>query len=179
MPPFADSAHRDSGNFDCRSRMVTRVENNIADKLAAIPGVTSVGFAALAPMEEVGTAGVTFMRRQELCAVIRRCGSSTTSLLAIFRPWAHVWWQDAISPGTKSTTFGYKVIVSENLAREEWGGADAAIGKRIQQGSWSALVPGDRRGPGSAAERRRSKSAGDRLLAGLDCRSLALSRLAR
>jgi len=35
-------------------RMVTRVENNIADKLAAVPGVTSVGFAALAPMEDRG-----------------------------------------------------------------------------------------------------------------------------
>ncbi len=31
---------------------VTRIQNNIADKLAAIPGVTSVGFASAMPMEE-------------------------------------------------------------------------------------------------------------------------------
>ena len=34
-------------------RMVTRVENNIADKLASIPGVTSAGFARIVPMEGV------------------------------------------------------------------------------------------------------------------------------
>ncbi len=32
-------------------QMVTHVQNNIADKLAAIPGVTSVGFAGAVPME--------------------------------------------------------------------------------------------------------------------------------
>ena len=32
-------------------KMVTRVENNIADKLASIPGVTAAGFAGIAPME--------------------------------------------------------------------------------------------------------------------------------
>jgi len=32
---------------------VTRIQNNIADKLAAIPGVRSVGFASAAPMEGI------------------------------------------------------------------------------------------------------------------------------
>ena len=32
-------------------QQVTRIQNSIADKLAAIPGVTSVGFASAAPME--------------------------------------------------------------------------------------------------------------------------------
>ncbi len=34
-------------------QMVTRIQNNIADKLAAIPGVTSVGFASAMPMEGI------------------------------------------------------------------------------------------------------------------------------
>ena len=36
----------------------SRVENNIADKLAAIPGVTSVGFALHIPMEDAEPDGI-------------------------------------------------------------------------------------------------------------------------
>ena len=35
-------------------RMVPRVENNIADRLASIPGVTAAGFAGIVPMEDGG-----------------------------------------------------------------------------------------------------------------------------
>src|SRR5262249_53288886 len=34
-------------------RVVIRIQNDLADKLSAIPGVTSVGFASEAPMESV------------------------------------------------------------------------------------------------------------------------------
>ena len=34
-------------------QLVTRTQNNIVDKLAAIPGVTSVGFADAMPMEGI------------------------------------------------------------------------------------------------------------------------------
>ena len=34
-------------------QMVTHIQNNIADKLAAISGVTSVGFAGAVPMENI------------------------------------------------------------------------------------------------------------------------------
>ena len=34
-------------------QMVTRIQNDIADKLAAIPGVSPVGFAAAVPMEGI------------------------------------------------------------------------------------------------------------------------------
>ena len=34
-------------------QQVTRMQNDIADKLAAIPGVTSVGFASAMPMEGI------------------------------------------------------------------------------------------------------------------------------
>ena len=58
-------------------------------------------------------------------------------------------------------------IVSENLARESWGSAQAAIGKRFREYASHAVARGDRRGAGCARERRRRSGAGDRLLAAL------------
>jgi len=115
-------------------RMVTRVEHDIADQLATVPGVTSVGFAALAPMEEGGYGWSLIYAEGKTYA-----GD------------APIRYYNYISPGyfqtlgtrmvagrdfTWKEIYGNepKVIVSENLAREEWGSARAAIGKRIQQG---------------------------------------------
>ena len=56
-PGFADAPHVQTMRISIPSdlisdpRTVTRMQNNIADKLAAIPGVRSVGFAAAVPME--------------------------------------------------------------------------------------------------------------------------------
>ena len=114
--------------------MVVRVDNNIADKLASIPGVTSVGFAALAPMEN-GAHGWSLIYAE---------GKT-------YAGDAPIRFYNYISPGylqalgtrlIAGRDFTWKeiydlepeVIVSENLAREEWGSAGAAIGKRIQQG---------------------------------------------
>ena len=116
-------------------RMVTRVDNNIADKLATLPGVTSVGFAALGPMEE-GGHGWSYIYAE---------GKT-------YAGGAPIRFYNYVSPGyfqalgtrlVAGRDFTWKeiydlrldVIVSENFAREEWGSAAAAIGKRIQQGS--------------------------------------------
>jgi putative ABC transport system permease protein len=116
-------------------RMVTRVDNNIADKLATLPGVTSVGFAALGPMEE-GGHGWSYIYAE---------GKTYAGGVPIR-------FYNYVSPGyfqalgtrlVAGRDFTWKeiydlrldVIVSENFAREEWGSAAAAIGKRIQQGS--------------------------------------------
>jgi predicted permease len=116
-------------------RMVARVDNNIADKLATVPGVTSVGFAARAPMEE-GGHGWSYIHAEG----------------KIYAGDPPIRFYNYVSPGyfqalgtrvvagrdfTWKEIYGlqYKVIVSENFAREEWGSAAAAIGKRIQQGS--------------------------------------------
>jgi predicted permease len=47
--------------------MVTRVDNNIADKLATVPGVTSVGFAALPHGRAWAWLELHSSRRQDLC----------------------------------------------------------------------------------------------------------------
>jgi len=120
-------------------RMVTRVENNIADKLSAIPGVTSVGLGALAPMEG-GEPGWSLIYAE---------GKT-------YAGDAPIRYYNYISPGyfralgarlLAGRDFTWKeiydlepkVIVSENLAREEWGSASAAVGKRIQQGPHATL----------------------------------------
>lgn len=113
-------------------RVVTRVQYEIADKLASIPGVTSAGFAGTLPMEGL----------QPFWSVVYAEGRTYQGAppLRLF---------NYISPGylnalgtrliagrdfTRSEIDGLepKVIVSESVAREEWGGADKAIGKRIR-----------------------------------------------
>jgi predicted permease len=115
-------------------RMVTRVENNIADRLASIPGVTSVGFAGLVPMEG-GQPGWSLIYAE----------GKTYAGDPPIRFYNH------ISPGyfqalgthiVAGRDFTWneiyaglpRVMVSENFAREEWGSVSAAVGKRIQQG---------------------------------------------
>jgi predicted permease len=115
-------------------RMATRAENNIADKIAAIPGVTAVGFGGLVPLE-IGNHGWNGIYVQ----------GKTYAGDPPIRYFNH------ISPGyfqalgtrlvagrdfTWSEIYDSqpKVIVSENFAREEWGSAAAAVGKRLHQG---------------------------------------------
>jgi len=125
------------------SRMALRLENNIAEKLSSIPGVTSVGFAQLVPMEGIGHGW-------NLISVEGKT----------YRGDPPIRFYNYISPGylktfgthllagrdfTWSETFDLqrKIIVSENLAREEWGSASAAIGKRMREGPsepWSEII---------------------------------------
>jgi predicted permease len=114
--------------------IVIRVDNNIADKLASIPGVTAAAFAAIVPMEGGGhgwsgiiAEGKTYggdppMRFYNYISpgYFRALG---TRLIA-GRDFA---WNEIYDLRSN-------VIVSANFAREEWGSAAAAIGKRIQQG---------------------------------------------
>jgi predicted permease len=112
-------------------RMVGRVENDIADKLAAIPGVTSVGFAGSAPMEgtEAGWDIVTVegksyegdppLRLFNYASPGYFRALGTRLLAGRDFTWKEIY---DLEP---------KVIVSENFAKESWGSAEAAIGKRI------------------------------------------------
>jgi predicted permease len=118
-------------------RMATRVENNVADKIASIPGVTAVGFAGLVPMEE-GQHGWSLMAAE----------GKTYAGDPPIRYYNHIspgYFQALGAPLIAGHDFTWseiynserKVIVSENLAKEEWGSAAAAIGKRLQQGPGS------------------------------------------
>jgi predicted permease len=118
-----------------QSQQVTRIENNISDKLAAIPGVTSVGFASEMPMEGLETGWDIIIPEG------RPDATEENQPLRMFK---------YVSPGFIPTD-GTKliagrdltwtdvydnrpsVLVSENLARELWGTPTAALGKRFTE----------------------------------------------
>jgi predicted permease len=115
-------------------RMVTRVENNIADKLASIPGVTSVGFARLVPMSgrEPGWNAIFVEGKpHEGDPPIRSFNYVSPGYFQALG--THL---IAGRDFTWNEIYGLerKVIVSENLARESWGSPASAVGKRIQEG---------------------------------------------
>jgi|SRR5579871_2845625 len=115
-------------------RLVIRTENDLTDKLAAIPGVSSVGFASEPPIEtlapnwdnifaegKVYPGNVAPLRRfEEISPGFFR---TTGARLVAGREFT---WTDL---------YGLRplVMLSENLAREFWGTPSAAIGKRLRQ----------------------------------------------
>ena len=149
-PGFADAQHLETMHIDIPDasvadpRMVTRVQNDIADKLQAIAGVTGVAFSEAAPMEGIEP-------NWDLVSVEGKNYQGGDPPLRFF---------NFVSPGyfgafgtrivagrdfTWSEIYDLrrKVIVSENFARESWGSPAAAIGKRIRQFSsmpWQEVV---------------------------------------
>ncbi len=122
---------------------VTRMQNDISEKLAAIPGVKSVGFATEMPMEGIEPSW------DAIVAEVKTSENDQNPPLRMFKN---------VSPGFLQTD-GTKLIagrdltwadiydqrrnamVSENLARELWGTPSAAIGKRFREFSaWWEVV---------------------------------------
>jgi predicted permease len=115
-------------------QMVTRIQNNVQDKLAAIPGVSSAGFAASVPM-----SGAEPAWNQILIEGKKYEGNNPPMRLFNY-----------VSPGYFHTAGTRLVagrdftwaevynmrpigIVSESLARELWGSPQAAIGKHFRE----------------------------------------------
>jgi predicted permease len=114
---------------------VTHTQNEILDKLQAIPGVKSAGFASEMPME-----GFDF----DWDAIYTRDTAFSGDVIPPLRLFKHV------SPGFFGTA-GTRIVagreltwtevydlrpvvmVSENLARELWGSPSAAIGKQLTE----------------------------------------------
>ena len=115
---------------------VMRMQHEILDKLAAIPGVTSVGFGSRAPLESflgsnlnpIHAEDKTFEKgRLAPLRQIRRVApgyfKTMGTRVVAGRDFT---WTDLYD--------GRRVaIVSENLAREWWGDPGAALGKRIRE----------------------------------------------
>jgi predicted permease len=111
-----------------------RTENAIADKIAAIPGVLSLGFASALPMDGAPPDWDGILTEGQSYS------AGSRPPMRLFRN---------VSPGLFSSIgtrivagrdlswtdiYGNRlyVLVSENLARELWGSAAAAIGKRVR-----------------------------------------------
>ena len=115
-------------------QMVTHVQNNVADKLAAIPGVTAVGFAGAVPMEnndpnwdEIRVEGKSYeggvapLRLFNFVSPSYFNAMGTRLVAGRDFTWTEIY---DLRPS---------VIVSENFARESWGSAAGAVGKRLRQ----------------------------------------------
>ncbi|MGB6596509.1 MAG: ABC transporter permease, partial [Candidatus Acidiferrum sp.] len=114
---------------------VTRTQNEILDKLAAIPGVKSAGFVSEMPMEGFDSNWDEIFAQDKVYS---------EDLIAPLRLYKY------ISPGflhtagtrlvagrefTWEEVYGLRpvALVSDNLARELWGTPSAAIGKRLRE----------------------------------------------
>jgi predicted permease len=123
---------------------VMRMQNDILEKIAAIPGVRSVSFGNSAPMEGFNSNDIMFARDKTYAAgqipPVRR-----------FRFIAPGYFQTLGTPIVAGRDFMWNelydlhdvAIVSENLARELWGAPAAALGKQIREGMndpWREIV---------------------------------------
>jgi len=136
------------------SEAVVRMHQAIVDRIAAVPGVTSVGLSSLVPMTNQGWHDPIF-------AADKSYEEGQLPALRLFK---------FVSPGltkamgntlvagrdlTWEDAYGKRpvVMVSENLARELWKEPSAALGKRIRENKNSAWrevvgVIGDERDEG-------------------------------
>jgi predicted permease len=112
----------------------TRMEQAIAEKVAAIPGVTSVGFASALPMDGAPPNWDGILREGQSYAQGTRppmrfylnvSPGLLSSLGTKLKAGRDLTWTDLYG-GRKL------VLVSENLARELWGSAQAAVGQRVR-----------------------------------------------
>jgi putative ABC transport system permease protein len=123
---------------------VMRMQNAMLDKLAAIPGVTSVAFANSAPLEGFNSNDLLYAEDKDYAAgqipPLRRYRfispeffKTTGTALIAGRDFT---WTDHYEKR-------HVAMVSENMARELWGNPGAALGKRIREGPndpWREIV---------------------------------------
>jgi predicted permease len=140
QPGFTDPQHLQTIRISIPRELVadavraTHTQNDIADKLAAIPGVTAAGFAGGLPMEgysggwdnvfaedKPDNGGVAPMRSFEYVSPGYFQTVGTRLLAGRGLTWVDVYGQRPV------------VMVSANLARELWGSPSAALGKRLRE----------------------------------------------
>ena len=122
-----------------------RMEQAIADKIATVPGVTSVGFASVLPMDGappnwdgILKEGQSYAQgnRPPMRLYVNISPGLFGALGTTLKAGRDLTWTD-IYDGRKC------VLVSENLARELFGSAQAAVGKRVRAGDrdvWREII---------------------------------------
>jgi len=123
---------------------VMRIQNEMLDKLAVIPGARSVAFSSGAPLEGFNSNDVVFAEDKQYAVgqipPIRRFrfvspGFFQTTGTALIAGRDFTW--------TDLYEKRHVAIVSENMAREMWGDSRSALGKRIREGMrdpWREIV---------------------------------------
>ena len=139
-PGFGDPAHLETMRIYIPDMLVpdavqvTRLQNEITDRIAAIPGVTAVGFSGGLPIEgidpnwdELAVEGKHYEGGEPPLRLFNYVAPGYFQTLRTrFVAGRDFTWSDVYN-------FNQYIIVSENFARENWGSAAAAIGKRARQ----------------------------------------------
>ena len=150
QPGFTDAAHVETISTWIPEQevpnmlTVAHMENNIADRLAGIPGVISTGFAVTVPMDGHDA-------NADLISVEGKHYEGGEPPLRLYNYVAPGYFRSLgtqIVAGRDYTwddiyNLRNRIIVSENFARESWGSAGAAIGKRVRQFSntpWQEVI---------------------------------------
>ncbi|MFL6427686.1 MAG: ABC transporter permease [Acidobacteriaceae bacterium] len=129
---------------DAQRDRVIRMDQEIQDKLAAIPGVSSVSFSSAVPMDDSQNNDVLFAQDHvygegELPPIRRFKRISPGSFATLGTPviaGRDITWTDTYQKLPVA-------IISENFANEYWHSAQNAIGKRIRVAStddWREIV---------------------------------------
>jgi predicted permease len=149
-PGFSDPAHIETMRMYIPDLLVTdpvrvtRMQNEIIDKIAAVPGVTSVGFSGGLPIEgidpnwdELAVEGKHYDHDEPPLRLFNYVSPGYFQTLGtrIVAGRAFTW--------SDIYDFQQYIMVSENFARESWGSAPAAVGKRVRQFSsmpWQVVI---------------------------------------
>ncbi len=149
-PGFSDPSHLETMRIYIPDLLVadpvqvTRIQNEIIDRIAAIPGVASVGISAGLPMEgidpnwdEMGVEGKHYEGGEPPLRLFNFVSPGYFQALGTrIVAGRDFTWSDVYN-------FHQYVMVSENFARENWGSASDAIGKRVRQFSsmpWQVVI---------------------------------------
>ena len=143
-PGFKDAAHVQTVNIWIPElqapdpHTVAQMQRNIANRLAAIPGVASVGFAAGVPMDGNDP-------NWDSMAVEGKKYDGGDPPLRLYNYVSPGYFQTLGTHLVAGRDFTWDdlnnvlplVMVSQNFARESWGSSSAAIGKRVRKYSGS------------------------------------------
>jgi putative ABC transport system permease protein len=123
---------------------VMRMQQEMAGKLAAIPGVEAVSFAAAAPLEGFYSSNVVYAQDKVYA-------SGEIAPIRSFRFVSPGYLTSIGTPLIAGRDFSWTdlydrrdvAVVSENMAREMWGHPAAALGRQIREGvsePWREVV---------------------------------------
>lgn len=150
QPGFEDPAHVQTVRISIPDTlisdpvMVTRTQNEIADRIASIAGVKTVGFASAVPMtgddpnwDEIRVEGKVYQGGEPPLRLYNYVGPGFFKAMG-----THV---VAGRDFTWTDLYNLRpmVMVSEGFARENWGSSAAAVGKRLRQFSaspWQEVI---------------------------------------
>jgi predicted permease len=122
---------------------LTRIEEQILERLAAIPGVTSAAYTDALPMQSTGQAIVAVEDKSYNTGELPPTRRVTLVSPGLFRTLETPLLAGRDLNWLEIDNERNVALVSESLARETWGSVAGAIGKRIRPGTdggWQEVI---------------------------------------